>query len=63
METQAAKRRLIVGTETSVSPTQTVVATITGNNGALVVNLPTNISLVVRQGVASGSGAGTPRRR
>jgi hypothetical protein len=50
-----------VGTETYTTPTQTVVATITGPGGTLNLTVTTNTTWNVRQGVASGTNApGTP---
>lgn len=50
-----------VGTETFVSATQTVSATITGNGGTLSLDLPDTSIVMIRQGVASGTATpGTP---
>lgn len=46
-----------VGTESYTTTTQALVATITGPGGTLNVNIPTNTSWTVRQGVASGTSA------
>jgi hypothetical protein len=51
-----------VGTETFTTTTQAVVATITGPGGTLNLNVTTNTTWNVRQGVASGTvTAGTPK--